>query len=612
MKKNIMIKTAIAGAIVAATTATTIADTKLYGRFRAGLVCTDNGTDTDCGLENRSSRFGIKVNQEISDGLTAFGKYEFGVNLDEGALSNGEQTNRLAYVGLKGGFGEVSIGSRWSPMYSYVMSPVDPFQLLGGTSGNTGYNSTYRRADTVNYKNKFGTTGMHVQLVMDDKDADNDAVDELQVGAGFKAGPVNLGLAYRDVTDGDSQIGLHAGGKFGMVKLGGGRGVNLSVHTDDSDNEGLIVSAEYEHKLSKNFRWFAAVQNADDGNDATDDVLKYGAETTYKVKSTDNLNRIIERNYQNSDLTRAQLLIGVLAKNPDAFRGGNINYLQRGKNLILPDDSEIETLTDEEAKEVLATHSSYFRKGRTGDFGSPIAGGYLVSKSKKTSAKIENKQVLQTIKIDQLEKESEDLRKRLERLIAEKNESDAKLRQVEKDLQNTLSANASSPSSNVDPISDEDKKKLSKQQKDKIDSFQTINTQGSNSIGQELNSQASTKQSEVTPRGGQLPLLQYQLPILALLLSIFAWIFWNKNKKNRLIAKEANIQSEVEKAYLDDEDFLNQQPEEIPIENTVKFDMAKAYIESGDVESAKDILHRLINEGNKAQREQAQSLLNTL
>lgn len=298
-----MIKTAIAGAIVAATTATTIADTKLYGRFRAGLVCTDNGTDTDCGLENRSSRFGIKVNQEISDGLTAFGKYEFGVNLDEGALSNGEQTNRLAYVGLKGGFGEVSIGSRWSPMYSYVMSPVDPFQLLGGTSGNTGYNSTYRRADTVNYKNKFGTTGMHVQLVMDDKDADNDAVDELQVGAGFKAGPVNLGLAYRDVTDGDSQIGLHAGGKFGMVKLGlsvvntspdvgddvnailthagfglgGGRGVNLSVHTDDTDDAGLIVSAEYEHKLSKNFRWFAAVQNADDGNDATDDVLKYGA-----------------------------------------------------------------------------------------------------------------------------------------------------------------------------------------------------------------------------------------------------------------------------------------------------------------------------------------------
>ncbi len=302
-----MIKSAIAGAIVAATTATTIADTTLYGRMRAGVVCTDNGTDTDCALENRSSRFGIKVNQEISDGLTAFGKYEFGVDLDEGALNNGTQTNRLAYVGLKGGFGEVSIGARWSPMYSYVMSPVDPFQLLGGTSGLTTYDSTYRRADTVNYKNKFGTTGMHVQLVMDENDVGNDAVDELQVGAGFKAGPVNLGVAYRDVTDVGSQIGLHAGSKFGMVNLGlsavlsdsdlggndsttlnglvgfglgGGRAVNLGLGYADEDNVNsnpLVVSAEYEHKLSKNFRWFAAVQNADADINGVDDILSYGA-----------------------------------------------------------------------------------------------------------------------------------------------------------------------------------------------------------------------------------------------------------------------------------------------------------------------------------------------
>ncbi|GAA0397807.1 hypothetical protein GCM10009133_03520 [Cocleimonas flava] len=314
MKKNIMIKTAIAGAIVAATTATTIADTTLYGRMRAGLVCTDDGSNTDCGLENRSSRFGIKVNQEISDGLTAFGKYEFGVNLDEGALSNGEDTNRLAYVGVKGGFGEVSIGTRWSPLYSYVMSPVDPFQLLGGTSGNNVWDLAgggYRKGDSINYKNKFGTTGMHLMVVMDDDDADyggadangdTDAIDEVQIGAGTKAGPVNLGFAYRDVTDQGSQIGIHAGGKFGMANLGvsllntdpengddvlsvatlagfglgGGKSVNVSIQTTDEDNEPLIVSAEYAHKLSKNYQWFAAVQNADDGDDSTDDVLKYG------------------------------------------------------------------------------------------------------------------------------------------------------------------------------------------------------------------------------------------------------------------------------------------------------------------------------------------------
>ena len=45
MKKNILIKTAIASAIIAATTATTVADTKLYGRMRAGLVCSDQGNN---------------------------------------------------------------------------------------------------------------------------------------------------------------------------------------------------------------------------------------------------------------------------------------------------------------------------------------------------------------------------------------------------------------------------------------------------------------------------------------------------------------------------------------------------------------------------------------
>ncbi len=158
------------------------------------------------------------------------------------------------------------------------------------------------------------------------------------------------------------------------------------------------------------------------------------AETRYKVKSTDNVIRIIERYYQQSDLTRSQLLVGVLAKNQQAFRGGNINFLLRGKELVLPDESNIETLSDDESKELLAQHARYFRRGQTGNFGSPIANGYLVNKSQKASA-IENKQVLQTVKINQLEKESDDLRKRLDKLIAEKNDSDAQLRKVEEALQ---------------------------------------------------------------------------------------------------------------------------------------------------------------------------------
>lgn len=318
MKKDILIKTAIASAVIAATTATTVADTKLYGRFRAGVVCTDDpiaGGGDECALENRSSRFGIKVDQAINDGLTAFGKYEFGVNLDEGTIGAGgnNATNRLAYVGLKGGMGEVSIGTRWSPMYNYVTSPVDPQQLLGGTWQGTGYASSFRRADTINYKNKFGAVGMHLQVQMDESAGNND-IDEVQIGAGGKLGPVNLGLAYQDTADVGSVVGVHGATKFGALGLGlsyyntstdtgvaaiqgkgegdyllglisygigGGRTINVTLGQDMPDAAGapepFVAAAEYEHKLSKNFRWFAAIQNTDRDIVGVSDELKYGA-----------------------------------------------------------------------------------------------------------------------------------------------------------------------------------------------------------------------------------------------------------------------------------------------------------------------------------------------
>jgi len=303
MNKSVLIKTAIASAVVAATTAHAVADTKLYGRFRAGVVCTDGVGDTDCGLENRSSRFGIKASNEITDSLTAFGRYEFGVNLDEGALSNSEATNRLAYVGVKGGFGEISVGSRWSPMYNYIASPVDPLQLLGGTWQDTGYSSTFRVNDSINYKNKLGPANFHVQLKMDDGDAGSDAIDEYQIGGSFKLGTANIGIAYRDITDGNSQIGLHGGTKLGPIGfgisylgtdvdgggdidqilgmadygLGGGKKVTLSFGNDSVDNgpEPTMIGVEYEHKLTKRFRWFAALENTDHDNN-TDDTLRYG------------------------------------------------------------------------------------------------------------------------------------------------------------------------------------------------------------------------------------------------------------------------------------------------------------------------------------------------
>jgi len=318
--KNVLIKSAIATAVIAATTVTTIADTKVYGRVRLAAVCADDGTTDDCGLQNGSSRFGIKASHEISDGLTAFGHYEFGVDADVGRIGNADKTtNRLSYVGVKGGFGEVSLGARWSPMYNYITGPIDPNNYIGGTSNNgVGYASSFRRADTVNYKNKFGPAAMHVQLVMADGDAGNDAVDEFQIGGSFKAGMVDLGLAYQDTTDVGSVIGVHGGAKVGPVGVGvsyydvstdtgvstingkheggtvygnlnfgfgSGMSVDLGIGTDMPDASGapepMVVALEFNHKLSKEYSWGAAVSNTDLDVAGADDVVQYGVGMRY-------------------------------------------------------------------------------------------------------------------------------------------------------------------------------------------------------------------------------------------------------------------------------------------------------------------------------------------
>ena len=62
--------------------------------------------------------------------------------------------------------------------------------------------------------------------------------------------------------------------------LGGGKNINLSLGQDMPDADGspepTMVAVEYEHKLSKNFRWFAAVENTDTDT-AADDIVRYGA-----------------------------------------------------------------------------------------------------------------------------------------------------------------------------------------------------------------------------------------------------------------------------------------------------------------------------------------------
>lgn len=354
--KNILVKTSLALAIAAATAPVATVSfaegaeapgVTVSGRFRGGLVYDDGFGVTDkdgWNLQNRSSRFRIAASQDLGNGVTAFGKYEFQVELDEGRLRGGlkgvstvvtdggtlsekstttgleDNTRRLSYVGLKGGFGEISIGSRWTPFYLAVTSPVDATNLLGGTWQPVGYISPFRRGDQVMYKHSGGYGNIGVSFSADeDPNTGNDFADVFSVAGTFGMGPVSLGLGYENVQDGNKLWGIN-----GVWTISDNLNWGLSWFNEDLDTDGDLTDSfdtdgnnqawttqliwsfgnrmsligqygvslpednstlvaepsyfalEFGQKLSDHTRWFAGVEVTDPDSNALDDRTRAG------------------------------------------------------------------------------------------------------------------------------------------------------------------------------------------------------------------------------------------------------------------------------------------------------------------------------------------------
>ena len=168
-------------------------------------------------------------------------------------------------------------------------------------------------------------------------------------------------------------------------------------------------------------------------------VETLSAETRYRVKSSDNVNTIVERYYPNSELSKGQLLVGILIKNPRAFKGGNVNFLLRGKRLTLPAESDFKQISPEKASELLSEHARFFRVGIAGNLPAPTFSEMKADpEDLNESNKILEKQKNQNKKIDQLQQESKELKKQLEELLNEKTNRDQRLLDLEKSLRQSL------------------------------------------------------------------------------------------------------------------------------------------------------------------------------
>ena len=162
--------------------------TTVYGSLRPSVSFGGAG---DSSFKEGGSRWGVMGGHELSEGLSAVYRFEQSIS-----TSNAEQGPRLAYAGVSGGFGSLSVGQLWSASFNHVGS-INDKSWYNGVAG-----SSFRLGNAVSYAYSSEAFSMQVDAVMDSKRDTGDAVDQMEFGMTIGLGEIGkVALSYVDSKD---------------------------------------------------------------------------------------------------------------------------------------------------------------------------------------------------------------------------------------------------------------------------------------------------------------------------------------------------------------------------------------------------------------------------
>lgn len=236
-----MKKTIVALAVLAAVGSAS-AQVTVYGKVDLGVSNTSTSA-VDQGVEvtasnYETSRFGIKAEHDLTGGLKASAKYELSV--DPTGASDAIKNNRVASIGLSGGFGSVAMGMQWTPYdnaWGFDQMEYNGFSAANKIwqqgkhydGGNTGNGNA---KNSISYStpdmNGFNATVMYANT--GGKTATTKSVPYLGLGANYANGPLSVNFGYEQVAS-----TLHNG------VLGTGTGTALAGEKTTA----MIVGASY-------------------------------------------------------------------------------------------------------------------------------------------------------------------------------------------------------------------------------------------------------------------------------------------------------------------------------------------------------------------------------
>jgi len=314
---------------------------------------------------NNSSRLGVQGSEDLGGGLSAIYQYEFGVDLTEGGSFEG---NRPKFVGLKGGFGTVSLGTQETPYYhvvgiidifntdrslggsAFLGGSFNGFQLTDNPDERFGEGALFRLDNSLYYTTPdfSGFTG-ELMLVMNGNENDNagysNSVDLWNIAAKYSNGPFFAGASY---------IKLEGRDNVFLGQLEDGTNVDLDLDLDQW-NIGLGYSAGpfsvgfiYEQGTLNEFSLFSNVKyngvRLFDGDDASNWYLtgeyKFGnntirgaygqLDTGFNLSDFDDTIDNYLVGYQYDFSRRTRVWVEYIGRSNDSFPDGDQNAISIG------------------------------------------------------------------------------------------------------------------------------------------------------------------------------------------------------------------------------------------------------------------------------------------
>ncbi|MDX2319465.1 MAG: porin [Moritella sp.] len=243
----------------------------VYGRAYAGHDF--SGEDKNANYGNDSYiRIGAKLKSDISESLSAFGRYELQWDLDDDEKQT-ETKTRLAYVGINSDVGAFSFGRQYGAV-ELVADLTDSAytNAYGNEALGVGkdHDGTGRDNSLLKYSNKFGALQLDASYRLDDNQND------LESDAAY-------GLAAAYELD------------FGLTLAAG---FNTSSPTDDYDASIFLVGASYKTGPVKLAATFAQGSEFEGQN-----IDHTGYELTFEYKITKQLRAQVLYNAQETEDT---------------------------------------------------------------------------------------------------------------------------------------------------------------------------------------------------------------------------------------------------------------------------------------------------------------------